>query len=188
MNIWRKSLTLAVHALLIMGALALNGIADDTVIVTFSGTLLAKSCDVTTGSKDQPVQMGTYDANDFLATGDVSPSQSFTIALEGCPTASSLPMSTGTSANVKFTGDVDTDNTALLRLTAGQDTATGIGIEILDSNDTAIAINGETEFQALDVNKQGDASLTFKLRYKSTQNTVHAGQANALLYFDIDYQ
>ncbi|EOM3968619.1 type 1 fimbrial protein, partial [Escherichia coli O6:H31] len=27
-----------------------------------------------------------------------------------------------------------------------------------------------------------------KLRYKSTQENVHAGQANALLYFDIDYQ
>ncbi|MFX2766431.1 type 1 fimbrial protein, partial [Escherichia coli] len=25
-------------------------------------------------------------------------------------------------------------------------------------------------------------------RYKSTQQNVHAGQANALLYFDIDYQ
>lgn len=52
----------------------------------------------------------------------------------------------------------------------------------------AIAINGESGFRDLVLNENGDANLTFKLRYKSTQENVHAGQANALLYFDIDYQ
>ena len=42
--------------------------------------------------------------------------------------------------------------------------------------------------QVFVINENGDANLTFKLRYKSTQENVHAGQANALLYFDIDYQ
>lgn len=68
------------------------------------------------------------------------------------------------------------------------DSATGLGIEILDNNDVAIAINGESGFRDLVLNENGDANLTFKLRYKSTQENVHAGQANALLYFDIDYQ
>ncbi len=31
-----------------------------------------QSCDITTGSKDQSVKMGTYDANEFLNVGDVS--------------------------------------------------------------------------------------------------------------------
>ncbi|MCG2932293.1 fimbrial protein, partial [Escherichia coli] len=46
----------------------------------------------------------------------------------------------------------------------------------------------ESGFRDLVLNENGDANLTFKLRYKSTQENVHAGQANALLYFDIDYQ
>ena len=36
---------------------------------------------------------------------------------------------------------------ALLRLSAGADSATGLGIEILDNNDVAIAINGESGFR-----------------------------------------
>ncbi len=149
-------------------AFPLSGQANDSVVVTFTGILLAKSCDITTGSKDQSVKMGTYDANEFLNVGDVS--------------------SSGVSANVRFTGDADAINSALLRLSAGADSATGLGIEILDNNDVAIAINGESGFRDLVLNENGDANLTFKLRYKSTQENVHAGQANALLYFDIDYQ
>ena len=41
-----------------------SGQANDSVVVTFTGILLAKSCDITTGSKDQSVKMGTYDANE----------------------------------------------------------------------------------------------------------------------------
>lgn len=165
-----------------------NVFADDVVTVTFSGTLLAKSCDVKTASKDQTVYLGTYDANDFLNVGDVSPAKQFAIELEGCPTASSMPYSSGVSANVTFSGEEDTDNSALLKLTAGQDAATGVGVEILDNQDLPIALNGNTGFRELTLNAQGDARLDFKLRYKSTQPYVHAGQANALLYFDIDYQ
>ncbi|MHA6384063.1 fimbrial protein, partial [Escherichia coli] len=43
-------------------AFPLSGQANDSVVVTFTGILLAKSCDITTGSKDQSVKMGTYDA------------------------------------------------------------------------------------------------------------------------------
>ena len=125
---------------------------------------------------------------EFLNVGDVSPSQTFTINVQGCPTAKSTVYSSGVSANVRFTGDADAINSALLRLSAGADSATGLGIEILDNNDVAIAINGESGFRDLVLNENGDANLTFKLRYKSTQENVHAGQANALLYFDIDYQ
>ncbi|MBS2699613.1 fimbrial protein, partial [Salmonella enterica subsp. enterica serovar 1,4,[5],12:i:-] len=108
----------------------------------------------------------------------VSPSQTFTINVQGCPTAKSTVYSSGVSANVRFTGDADAINSALLRLSAGADSATGLGIEILDNNDVAIAINGESGFRDLVLNENGDANLTFKLRYKSTQENVHAGQAN----------
>ncbi len=49
-----------------MMVISYNALANDTVVVTFTGQLLAKTCDITTGSKDQPVNMGTYDVNDFF--------------------------------------------------------------------------------------------------------------------------
>ncbi|EEY5749955.1 TPA: type 1 fimbrial protein [Escherichia coli] len=187
MNILQKFILLMFRSLFMM-VISYNALANDTVVVTFTGQLLAKTCDITTGSKDQPVNMGTYDVNYFLNVGDVSGSHTFTINLEGCPTTTSTVYSSGVSANVQFTGDADAINTTLLRLTSSADSATGVGIEILDSNDKIIAINSESGFKELILNNNGDASLTFKLRYKSTQQNVHAGQANALLYFDIDYQ
>ncbi|EFG1981777.1 type 1 fimbrial protein [Escherichia marmotae] len=187
MNILQKFILL-IFTSLFMVVVSCNALANDTVVVTFTGQLLAKTCDITTGSKDQPVNMGTYDANDFLNVGDVSGSHTFTINLEGCPTATSTIYSSGVSANVRFSGDTDTINTTLLRLTSSADSATGVGVEILDNDDKVIAINDESGFKELVLDNNGDASLDFKLRYKSTQQNVHAGQANALLYFDIDYQ
>lgn len=47
------------------------------------------------------------------------------------PDCKSTVYSSGVSANVRFTGDADAINSALLRLSAGADSATGLGIEIL---------------------------------------------------------
>ncbi|ETD60687.1 fimbrial minor structural subunit, partial [Escherichia coli ATCC BAA-2209] len=97
MNILQKFILL-IFTSLFMVVVSCNALANDTVVVTFTGQLLAKTCDITTGSKDQPVSMGTYDANDFLNVGDVSGSHTFTINLEGCPTATSTIYSSGVSA------------------------------------------------------------------------------------------
>lgn len=64
MNILQKFILL-IFTSLFMVVVSCNALANDTVVVTFTGQLLAKTCDITTGSKDQPVSMGTYDANDF---------------------------------------------------------------------------------------------------------------------------
>ncbi|HHB0616458.1 TPA: fimbrial protein, partial [Escherichia coli] len=130
MNILQKFILLMFRSLFMM-VISYNALANDTVVVTFTGQLLAKTCDITTGSKDQPVNMGTYDVNDFLNVGDVSGSHTFTINLEGCPTTTSTVYSSGVSANVQFTGNADAINTTLLRLTSSADSATGVGIEIL---------------------------------------------------------
>ena len=154
MNILQKFILLMFRSLFMM-VISYNALANDTVVVTFTGQLLAKTCDITTGSKDQPVNMGTYDVNDFLNVGDVSGSHTFTINLEGCPTTTSTVYSSGVSANVQFTGDADAINTTLLRLTSSADSATGVGIEILDSNDKIIAINSESGFKELILNNNG---------------------------------
>ncbi|MCI3730831.1 hypothetical protein MZD93_18810, partial [Escherichia coli] len=58
MNILQKFILLMFRSLFMM-VISYNALANDTVVVTFTGQLLAKTCDITTGSKDQPVNMGT---------------------------------------------------------------------------------------------------------------------------------
>lgn len=85
----------------------------------------------------------------------------------------------------------DTNNSDLLALsdtgkgTAGE-MATGIGVELLNAGMNPIKINNtESEIYPL---KQGDNSLTFNLRYKSTLPEVTTGNATAIMYFDLLYQ
>ena len=64
--------------------------------------------------------------------------------------------------------------------------ATGVGVELLNAELNPIKINNvESAIYPL---KQGDNSLTFNLRYKSTLPAVTPGNATAIMYFDLLYQ
>ena len=95
------------------------------------------------------------------------------------------------SFNVQFTGNVDANNPTLLALSDnGKGTpgrmATGLGVELLDSNRTPIPINNtESSLYPL---LPGDNTLTFYLHYKSTLPVVTSGNATAVMYFDLLYQ
>ena len=59
-------------------------------------------------------------------------------------------------------------------------------VELLNAGMNPIKINNtESEIYPL---KQGDNSLTFNLRYKSTLPEVTTGNATAIMYFDLLYQ
>ncbi|HGV2475260.1 TPA: type 1 fimbrial protein, partial [Escherichia coli] len=49
MNILQKFILLMFRSLFMM-VISYNALANDTVVVTFTGQLLAKTCDITTGS------------------------------------------------------------------------------------------------------------------------------------------
>ena len=64
--------------------------------------------------------------------------------------------------------------------------ATGIGVQILDANQNPISINNsDSDVYPL---VEGDNTLDFYLRYKSTKTDVTAGDATAVMYFDMNYQ
>lgn len=64
--------------------------------------------------------------------------------------------------------------------------ATGVGVEILDTDNQPVSINNkESSVYPL---VQGTNILTFYLRYKSTLPEVTPGNATAIMYFDLLYQ
>lgn len=157
---------------------------NDSFNVQFIGTIVGESCNVDTGSVEQTVELGDFTADDFPSVGTTTPDTKFDITLKGCTRAI-------TGTKVWFTGNVDANNQTLLALSDnGKGTpgrmATGLGVELLDSNRTPIPINNtESSLYPL---LPGDNTLTFYLHYKSTLPVVTSGNATAVMYFDLLYQ
>lgn len=151
--------------------------------VHFKGELVNAACAVSTGSSNQTVELGQYRTAAFTAVGKTSAKIPFNIILNGCdPTVAA-------TAAVAFSGPVDTKDKTLLALTSGDNsnTASGVGIEILDNASTTLAPNGST-FSAAQKLVQGTNTLHFAARYKATAATAGPGQANADATFVVKYE
>lgn len=146
----------------------------------FTGVLLLEECVVDASSAVQSIHIGDYSSYLFQQAGSVSPAKSFSIVLKNCTAGID-------GTKIFFSGTPDNDNQDLLALsnTGSSAMATGIGIEILDESGRAIKLNEESNQYPLE---QGDNTLNFQLRYKSTLPQVTAGDASAVMYFDMIYR
>ncbi|BBJ66360.1 MULTISPECIES: fimbrial protein [Enterobacter] len=154
--------------------------ADSTLAVT--GNVIASSCDVDIGSVNQKIKIGTFSGKDFPSVGSTSAFKAMNINLSNCYEKLK-------TIQVTFSGTSDADNPALLALTSsgsGNTLATGVGVELLDSSGKTIPFD-KVSPQTFDLDA-GDNTLSFLLRYKSTRYPVTAGEASAVMYFDLTYQ
>lgn len=64
--------------------------------------------------------------------------------------------------------------------------ASGVGVEILDSAMNPVDLNKSLSIGTL---KTGATNtLNYSLRYKATEIPVKAGNASAIMYFDVSYK
>lgn len=171
---------LACLALLFTGLPAANA-ADN---LKFTGTIVASSCDVDTSSANQDVTIGQFSPADFPTVGTTTAAAKFNIKLKDCSAGI-------TGSKVLFSGTSDSSDPTLLALSnTGKGTegkmATGIGVQILDANQNPVSINN-TDSNVYPL-VEGNNVLDFYLRYKSTKTDVTAGDATAVMYFDMKYQ
>lgn len=150
----------------------------------FTGTIVAQTCDVEMSSLSQSIDLGQFSVDDFPSVGTTTKFKPFNVNLKNCSRGIS-------GTKIWFTGEADNDNPALLALTdTGMGTqnmlASGVGVEILDENQDDISINN-TDSVVYPL-KAGRNTLSFYIRYKSTQPTVTSGNATAVMYFDLQYE
>ncbi|WP_139308801.1 type 1 fimbrial major subunit FimA [Pantoea sp. 1.19] len=151
--------------------------------VHFKGELVNAACAVSTTSADQIVNLGQYRTATFAQKGDTSAKIPFNIQLTNCDS------SVATTAAVAFTGTLDQTDKTLLAISSGGNstTATGVGIEILDSEMNTLAPDGSSYSVAKNLIK-GNNVLPFTARYKATATTATAGTANADATFVLKYE
>ncbi|MFP1763831.1 type 1 fimbrial major subunit FimA [Lonsdalea quercina] len=152
--------------------------------IHFTGKLTSAPCAVSTDSSDQTVNLGEYTTHHFNASGIKGTEKPFQIKLEDCDT------STYTTAAVAFSGRQDADNANLLAVDSGlsgdqSTTATGVGIQILDSASQVVKPDGNTFSTAKTLN-DGENVLNFAAQYVSTAAAT-AGEANADATFTMQY-
>lgn len=150
-------------------------------VVHFKGKITDVSCDITSDSKDQTVDLGTWAKSYFTSAKIETTQMPFSINVENCP-------SSVTHVAVMFSGERDATDTTLLKITDG--TATGVGIKLYeDDRSTQIALGTPTKGVDLTTadDATGTAKLDFYADYKANGAAVAVGDANADSTFTMVY-
>ncbi|HFT5457913.1 TPA: fimbrial protein [Escherichia coli] len=113
---------------LCLGLTTYSALSADSVI-KISGRVLDYGCTVSSDSLNFTVDLQKNSARQFPTTGSTSPAVPFQITLSECSKGT-------TGVRVAFNGIEDAENNTLLKLDEGSNTASGLGIEILDGNFT----------------------------------------------------
>ncbi|GEF81290.1 fimbrial-like adhesin protein [Escherichia coli O145:H28] len=101
----------------------------------------------------------------------------------------SLQDSRGGSVRVAFNGIEDAENNTLLKLDEGSNTASGLGIEILDGNMRPVKLNDlHAGMQWLPLVPEQNNILPYSARLKSTQKSVNPGLVRASATFTLEFQ
>ncbi|EMB4691709.1 TPA: fimbrial protein [Citrobacter farmeri] len=172
----RLSLLGAFFSLLATHALA----ADSTI--TISGYVRDNACAVAGESKDFTVDLLDNAAKQFSSIGATTPPVPFRIVLSPCG-------SSVTAVKVGFTGIRDNDNTHLLQLDSGSSAAAGMGIQILNGQQTELPINaGSSTLPWTTLTPGQTNTLNFYARLMATQMPVTPGHVNATATFTLEFQ
>ncbi|MFK1709605.1 type 1 fimbrial adaptor subunit FimF [Klebsiella quasipneumoniae] len=154
--------------------------ADSTIAI--SGYVRDNACAVAGESKDFTVDLQDNAAKQFYAVGATTPPVPFRIVLSPCGTSV-------TAVKVGFSGVADSVNTSLLKLDAGASAAAGMGVDILDQQQSRLPVNAPSSAIAWTTLTPGQTNiLNFYARLMATQVPVTPGHVNATATFTLEFQ
>lgn len=160
---------------------ATSAIAADSSI-TISGNVRDYGCAVAGESKDFNVDLLNHAARQFHRVGATTQAVPFRIILSPCGTAV-------TAVKVGFTGIADSENSSVLRLDSGTAAAAGIGVQILDAQQTMLPLNAASPAISWTSLTPGQTNtLQFYARLIATQQPIVAGHVNATATFTLEFQ
>lgn len=142
--------------------------------IELRGNVVDFTCAVIASDSNKSVELGTWPTKQLKATGDTTQPVPFTLKLEGCPPG---------SASITFSG-TPAAGTTLLAL---DDTvmAQKVAIELRDSDRSRLPL--EQASQAVSIDENGNAMLTFFANYIALADGVQPGLAKADATFMINY-
>lgn len=165
----------------VLSLVAANTRAADSTI-TISGYVRDNACAVAGESKDFTVDLLDNAAKQFSSVGATTPLVPFRIVLSPCG-------SSVTAVKVGFVGVADNDNTSLLKLDSGASAAAGMGVQILNGQQTSLPLNAASSTIPWTTLTPGQPNtLNFYARLMATQVPVTPGHVNATATFTLEFQ
>ncbi|MDB7223456.1 fimbrial protein [Escherichia coli] len=166
---------------LCLGLTTYSALSADSGI-KISGRVLDYGCTVSSDSLNFTVDLQKNSARQFPTTGSTSPAVPFQITLSECSKGT-------TGVRVAFNGIEDAENNTLLKLDEGSNTASGLGIEILDANMRPVKLNDlHAGMQWIPLVPEQNNILPYSARLKSTQKSVNPGLVRASATFTLEFQ
>ncbi|AIU73430.1 fimbrial protein [Hafnia alvei] len=152
--------------------------------ITFNGEVTSGACGISVGSKNQEITLATVPVASIVKSATPTKLTAFTITLEGCST------DTYTTASFDFNGQTPNGTeTNVLKNTATQNVAGGVGVQLLDSNSKPIVINstGQGAKMTLAAGSSNTASFSAGI-YGLAAGGVTSGTVLATTNFNIRYE
>lgn len=143
--------------------------------IRFTANIVNWSCNISTTSQSISVDLGTWNTRALKNSGATTTPTYFSISLSHC---------NNTSLTTTFSGNPDSNDSNDLALDSAS-TATGVAIQLMESDKTALALNKAST--AVPINGSGNATLGFYAAYVATAKKIQAGSANAEATFTINY-
>lgn len=143
--------------------------------IQMSGNIVDFTCVAEGSDSDKTVTLGTWPTKQLSTTGSRTQPMPFTLKLTGCPPG---------AASITFSGKADGSNSGLLALNDAS-TASHVAVEIRDADKTRLALQQAS--QAVSVDAQGNAILSFYANYIATADNPQPGRADADATFMINY-
>ncbi|MHA1057799.1 fimbrial protein [Enterobacter mori] len=157
-------------------------VATPVQIYLASFTVRRTSCMV--GSRSILVPMGTVSQNEFHGIGSRAGGGRFTIP---------VTCENSTAVKIGFFGDTTPANTQALALTKQQDSASGVGIELVYGDNTGSVQGQAVQWNTPQVPVMGPVgdnhteTFGFEARYIQTEEKISAGKADAMATFNLIY-
>lgn len=186
-----------IAGVLVLSSVMASGVAFASEgTVHFRGEVIDSTCEVTSETADQTVNIGRVAKTTFSGVDSTASVKDFHIRLDKCP-------ATYTQAAVRFDGTEDQNTIGKGYLAIGTPVngetgtdgiytgdatavaATGVAIKLFNlSDDTAIPLYNNSKYVTI---TEGKADMGFKAKYVQTLATVTPGTANADSQFTIEY-
>ncbi|OBW99398.1 fimbrial protein [Gallibacterium genomosp. 1] len=171
------------------GAFAADSTDVSTGNINVTGHVKDMTCTVE-GGADKDVELDTVQVANFKNKGDTAAPKQFEIVLKNC----ALSKSQGpiTKVFAYFENEASkVDGDGWLRNISTNSPATGVGVQLLHDNGTAIKVTDKESVQvgANKVAYSGNsATLKYRAQYIATSTNVEPGEVKASVKYTLDYE
>lgn len=167
--------------LLLMMGMGNAQAASDTATITITGRVVANTCTISSGSKEQAIQLQSIADRDIQDKGATGGDNDVNIVLRDCGSAAS-------KVKVSAWGNADADDiTAFANAISSSDGgAEGVGLYFYQTGGEKFLPDGSVT-ESSDLIPSADNTLIYKAAYVGTKGTVAAGSFRTVVNMGFEY-